>query len=91
MVVPVERASKAQEQSAASLRRKITPLLDTFLQPVPEVPLQHPSVPIDLPAFPDLFDVRDPQAALASLEVDRCGGLPLVGSGRGVSRPRHLT
>jgi deoxyribodipyrimidine photo-lyase len=71
VVVPVERASKVQERSAAGLRRKLTPHLDTFLQPVPEHPVEHKSMGLDLPQPPDLLDVSVPHALLETLSVDR--------------------
>ncbi len=43
VVVPVETASTKEEYNAANLRKKITPLLERFLSPVPELKLETPS------------------------------------------------
>lgn len=67
VVVPVETASHKEEYSAATLRRKITPLIDEFL------------VPFDLSSVKTTFqrndfeslDLTDPDKILAELDVDQ--------------------
>ncbi|MEX2443829.1 MAG: deoxyribodipyrimidine photo-lyase [Alkalispirochaeta sp.] len=57
VVVPVHTVSGKQEWSAATLRRKIHPHLDTFLQPPAEVPYHHgggPSPIGDIDQFPSI-------------------------------------
>jgi deoxyribodipyrimidine photo-lyase len=73
VVVPVERASPKQEMSAANLRRKITPLLDTFLLPVEQQTLARPSVGMPLAErLPDVMVADDATAMLDSLpNLDR--------------------
>lgn len=53
VVVPVEKASPKEEYNAANLRKKISPMLEHFLAPVPELKLETPSrqLQIHLGAF----------------------------------------
>jgi deoxyribodipyrimidine photo-lyase len=61
VVVPVQLASGKEEWSAATLRKKITPLLDLFLVPPGERKPKHSSLSLDFsddvdpaePSFPD--------------------------------------
>lgn len=71
VVVPVHTVSEKQEWSAATLRRKIHPHLETFLRPVAEIPYHHSRRSVwigDIPEYPirNLSEVSSP-AQLAGL------------------------
>ena len=71
MVVPVETASSVGVRSAFSFRKKLAPLLESYLQPLAEATPATPSLDFPIP-FSDLLDVTDPYAALASMtNIDR--------------------
>jgi len=48
VVVPVEAVSAKEEYAAATLRRKLTPLLETYLQPLAATALDRSSLETDL-------------------------------------------
>lgn len=66
VVVPVTRVSGKKEYSAATLRRKITPLLNTFL-----VPMEHREVRYPYQGQGTDLKIGDEKTLLAELEVDR--------------------
>ena len=49
VVVPIEYVSDKEEYSAATLRRKITPLIEEFVEEVSPEKLILPSLPLELP------------------------------------------
>jgi len=86
VVVPVRLAYPKEAWSAQALRRKISPLLERFLRPLPELEPEKSSLGLDLPGQ----DLRDPLAVLAGLPLDR--SVPPVGlpSGTEAARARLL-
>jgi deoxyribodipyrimidine photo-lyase len=86
VVVPVRLAYPKEAWSAQALRRKISPLLERFLRPLPELEPEKSSLGLDLPCQ----DLRDPLAVLAGLPLDR--SVPPLGlpSGTEAARARLL-
>ena len=70
VVVPVETASHKEEYSAATLRRKLTPLLDGFLVPLRATALRRDSLGLDLGGLDELAH-EDLPGVLRSLRVRR--------------------
>jgi len=71
-IVPVETASEKEEYSAATIRRKLHRLLPDFLVPLREVRVRKESLHL---RFDRTFDVEDPEAALARLDLET--GVPM--------------
>ncbi|NBC96541.1 MAG: deoxyribodipyrimidine photolyase [Deinococcus-Thermus bacterium] len=71
VVVPVETVSDKVEYAARTIRPKLTRLWPDFLAPVADATPGKNSLPLDVTG--DL-DLRDPEAALADLTVDRSVG-----------------
>jgi len=69
VIVPVERASDREEYSAATLRRKINPKLDQYLESVSEHVPQKDSFSLQLDF--DALDISDINQALSHLNIDR--------------------
>jgi deoxyribodipyrimidine photo-lyase len=67
VVVPVEVVSEKQEYSAATIRRKIQRNLEEYLSPLSEISLERDSLGLRF----DGFDVRDVDAILKKLTIDR--------------------
>ncbi|MFW5694094.1 MAG: deoxyribodipyrimidine photo-lyase [Alkalispirochaeta sp.] len=79
VVVPVHAVSEKQEWSAATLRKKIHPLLETYLHTPPEVSYQSgDAVPTIIPAgyFPivDVADITTPDQVAHLFSVDTAIG-----------------
>ena len=78
VVVPVETASEKAEYAARTLRPKIQKLMDRFIQPVTEIPLNHPATSLSrsIPSLTisslnmDTLDFSAPPALLSGLSVD---------------------
>jgi deoxyribodipyrimidine photo-lyase len=68
VVVPVRLASDKAEVGARTLRPRILRLRERFLQPLSQVPVRVPTLPLDLEG--DL-DPADPEGNLRVLKVDR--------------------
>ena len=66
-VVPVEIASSKEEYSAATLRRKILPLLFQYLVPLQEETPRIDSTKLEYRSY----DISDISGALSSLDIDR--------------------
>jgi len=81
-VVPLESASDKEEYSAATLRRKITPMIAEFVQTVTPASLALPSLDIAMPyATADLSDIP---ALMDSLGIpDGVGQCPWMHGGQG--------
>lgn len=73
-VVPVETASEKEEYSAATIRRKLHRLLPEYLVPLKEVTVRKESLHL---RFDRTFDVEDPEAALARLDLDPSVPMPV--------------
>ena len=73
-IVPVETASDKEEYSAATIRRKLHRLLPDFLVPLREVRVRKESLHL---RFDRTFDVEDPEAALARLDLDPAVPMPV--------------
>jgi deoxyribodipyrimidine photo-lyase len=69
LVVPIEISSRKEEYSAATLRRKITPLLDRYLADVQYKKLTAPSNNINIEGF-ELLHLGDPARIAKQLNVD---------------------
>ncbi len=67
VVIPLQVASFKEEYSAATLRRRITPHLPRFLQPLAAREPRISSLDVDLAGV----SVADPEALCASLALDR--------------------
>lgn len=82
VIVPVEHVSNKEEYSAATLRRKITPMIEEFVQETPRVELTIPSLAIQMPyASADLSDIP---ALMESLGIpDGVGQCPWMHGGQG--------
>ena len=74
-IVPVETASGKEEYSAATIRRKIHRLLPDYLVPLKTVRVRKESLHL---RFDRTFDVEDPEAALARLDLDPAVPMPVV-------------
>jgi deoxyribodipyrimidine photo-lyase len=68
VVVPVASASEKAESAARTLRPKIGRLLDAFLHPLAAAEVGHRSLALGIAGD---FDVRDVDATLARLRLDR--------------------
>ncbi len=66
-VVPVETVSQKEEYSAATIRPKISRLLDRFLKPVAVPVLKRDSLRLSF----DSLDLKDSEKLFAGLEIDR--------------------
>lgn len=76
-VVPVETASQKEEFAARTLRPKIHRVLANYLVPLEATMPEHSSLSLTLPTVPELadrLDVRDVDAVLASMKIDRAVG-----------------
>ena len=76
-IVPVETASPKAEYAAATLRPKLGRLLLRYLAPVPEQKPKAPRLALD----EESVDLRDTDAALKSMDLDR--SVPRVAGIRG--------
>ncbi len=85
-VVPVEEASHKEEYSAATLRRKIRPMLDDYLVPLERRVPKMGSLDMEF----ESFGVDDVDEALARLNIDRSVRRPEKGMHGGTSRARGL-
>ncbi|WP_332448237.1 deoxyribodipyrimidine photo-lyase [Sphaerochaeta sp.] len=72
VIVPVETASLKEEYSAATLRRKIEPMIGYFAQKQEPVHLQQNSLSIQMPFA--LVDLDDIPGLLASMHLQKKGG-----------------
>ena len=66
VVVPIEIASNKEEYSAATLRRKLLPMLHKYLAPLQE---ETPRINSSLSEF-DSYDISDVAKALSDLNID---------------------
>ena len=66
VVVPVETASPKEEYSAATLRRKLIPILHRFLHEIPEEIPKIDSTEI----VPPGIDINSPKSVTSHLEID---------------------
>ena len=67
VVVPVETASPKEEYSAFTLRKKITPLLETFLKSLSSPKSKHSSLHL---SFPSLDLSQETSSLLSMLAID---------------------
>jgi len=67
VVVPVEAVTDKAEYAARTIRPRIREHLDRFLTPVPTVPVEHPSLDLDVPSGLSLEDVP---AVVGRLDLD---------------------
>ncbi len=67
VIVPIESASNKAEYAARTIRPKITKLIDRYLQPIPRLSLEYPSLDLDLRGD----DLTDIAALLSSFDMDR--------------------
>jgi len=67
VIVPLEIASNKAEYAARTFRPKIMKQIDRFLQPIPRLSLDYPSLDLDLHGD----DFTDIPAFLSSLNIDR--------------------
>jgi len=80
VVVPVETVSNKEEYSAATLRRKITPMIGEFVQQDPISALSASSLAIEMP-YPSA-DLSDIPALMENLGIpDRVGQCPWMKGG----------
>ena len=70
VVVPVQAASDKEEYAARTIRSKIRRQLGRFLVPLRATPVCRDSLGLRLGSI----DLRDPEAVLASLKIDRTVG-----------------
>ena len=66
VVVPVEIASPKEEYSAATLRRKVTPILHRYLHEIPEESPKIDSTKLVSPGI----DINDPKSVSSDLEIN---------------------
>lgn len=73
VVVPVERVSNKEEYAAATIRRKINPLLPQYMQPlnVKEIEVKNPDIDIETVTKVKMFDISNTAEALDRLDIDR--------------------
>ncbi|MBD3316234.1 MAG: deoxyribodipyrimidine photolyase [Chitinivibrionales bacterium] len=67
VVIPVDSASAKEEFSAATLRRKIQPLVSDYLKPLYRIKPKSDSLGIKL----DSFDIGRPRVLVSKLKIDQ--------------------
>jgi len=70
VIVPIEQASSKEEYSAATLRTKITKLIDDYLVPVRRIALRQKSLSMDF----ESVDISNIDKVLSNLNIDRTVG-----------------